>query len=72
MWEAVTTDLVYLRLHGGARTYRSAYAAASLRRWARRICRWTAARRQVHVYFDNTADGYAVSNALRLASLLAD
>lgn len=69
MWEAVTTDLVYVRLHGGARTYASAYSATALRRWAERIRNWLAQRREVHVYFDNTAEGHAVQNALALARL---
>jgi uncharacterized protein YecE (DUF72 family) len=69
MWEAVTTDLVYVRLHGGAHTYASAYSTAALRRWAERIQGWLAQRREVHVYFDNTAEGHAVQNALALAKL---
>ncbi len=72
MWEAVTTDLVYVRLHGGVRTYDSAYPSAMLRRWADRIEKWLAERRAVHVYFDNTASGHAVSNAMTLAKLCGD
>lgn len=71
MWDAVTTDLVYVRLHGGARTYRSAYTRATLVRWAGRIRRWAREGRAVHVYFDNTAEGHAVPNALTLQRLLA-
>ena len=69
MWDAVTTDLVYLRLHGGVRTYASAYAPATLRRWSDRVRKWRKQGRSVHVYFDNTGDGHAVRNALTLARL---
>lgn len=71
LWDAVTTDLVYVRLHGGVRTYRSPYTAATLARWAARIRRWVGEGRAVHVYFDNTAEGHAVANALALRRLLA-
>jgi uncharacterized protein YecE (DUF72 family) len=67
MWDAVTTDLVYVRLHGGTKTYASAYAPATLGRWAARIRDWAREGRAVHVYFDNTARGNAVRNALSLA-----
>jgi uncharacterized protein YecE (DUF72 family) len=69
MWDVVTTDLVYVRLHGGVRTYASAYSRPTLERWSRRIQAWLADGRQVHVYFDNTARGHAVRNAMTLAML---
>jgi len=34
-WEAVTTGLVYVRLHGHERTYASPYTADQLGRWTR-------------------------------------
>ena len=40
--EEVTADFVYLRLHGAARTYASAYSPAALADWGRRIRRWRA------------------------------
>ncbi|MFQ5937258.1 MAG: DUF72 domain-containing protein [Acidiferrobacterales bacterium] len=66
MWDAVTTDLVYIRLHGHTRTYASAYSSAALKRWAGRIHRWLAEGRDVHVYFDNDAEGAAPHDARRL------
>ena len=38
--EEATTDFVYLRLHGSARTYASRYSDAELDAWAERIARW--------------------------------
>ncbi len=70
LWDAVTTDLVYARLHGHALTYASAYREGELRAWAARVRRWLREGRDVHVYFDNDALGHAPRNALRLLALL--
>ena len=70
LWDAVTTDLVYVRLHGHEVTYASNYAEADLRAWARKVRRWTREGRDVHVYFDNDAYGDAPHNAARLISLV--
>jgi len=70
MWEAITTDLVFVRLHGHGSTYASTYARDSLERWAKRVRRWLGEGRDVHVYFDNDARGYAPWNALTLMEIL--
>ena len=70
MWEAVTTDLVFIRLHGHESTYASNYEHDSLEQWTRRISQWLTEGRDVHVYFDNDAKGFAPWNALTLAGLL--
>lgn len=70
MWREVTSDLVYVRLHGHTRKYASSYSAASLRSWARDIEGWLADGRAVQVYFDNDAEGHAVRNAVALRALL--
>jgi uncharacterized protein YecE (DUF72 family) len=67
----VTTDLVYVRLHGHERTYASGYSESALRAWARKVRHWTREGRDVHVYFDNDAYGYAPFNAARLAALVS-
>jgi uncharacterized protein YecE (DUF72 family) len=70
MWEAVTTDLVYIRLHGHTRKYASSYNKPALRKWATRIRNWLKENRAVHVYFDNDAEGAAPRNALTLLQML--
>jgi uncharacterized protein YecE (DUF72 family) len=70
MWREVTTDLVYVRLHGHTRKYASSYSVPHLRRWAEDIEQWIAEKRDVHVYFDNDAEGHAVRNAVCLRALL--
>ncbi len=72
IWRAITTDLVYVRLHGHTRKYASSYRREHLSRWAAEIRRWSAEGRDVHVYFDNDAEGAAVRNALTLQSLLGE
>jgi uncharacterized protein YecE (DUF72 family) len=70
LWDAVTTDLVYVRLHGHTRKYASSYAKKSLRAWADRARAWAREGRDVHVYLDNDAEGAALANALALAQML--
>ena len=64
-----TADFSYLRLHGSTILYRSRYSPDELRIWAKRIRRILDEDADVYVYFDNDAGGYAVMNALELASL---
>jgi uncharacterized protein YecE (DUF72 family) len=70
IWEEVTTDLVYIRLHGHTRKYASSYSKHSLRKWAARIRDWLHETRAVHAYFDNDAEGAAPQNALTLLEML--
>ena len=70
MWHRVTTDVVYIRLHGHTRKYASSYSKLSLRKWATRVRRWLNENRDVHVYFDNDAEGAAPKNALTLLEML--
>lgn len=70
MWNEVTTDLVYIRLHGHTRKYASSYSKPSLKKWAARIRTCLEEDRDVHVYFDNDAEGAAPRNALTLLEML--
>ncbi len=71
LWDAVSTDLVYVRLHGHELTYATNYSEPELRAWARKVRRWTREGRDVHVYFDNDAYGDAPRNAARLIALVS-
>ena len=70
MWNRVTTDLVYVRLHGHTRKYASSYSKRSLRNWASHVRTWLNQNRDVHVYFDNDAEGAAPKNALTLLQMV--
>ena len=67
--EVITTDFVYIRLHGSTQLYVSGYSDPELDTWARRIRRWRR-RRSVYVYFDNDAKVHAPFDAMRLAGTL--
>ncbi|MBY6537503.1 DUF72 domain-containing protein [Rhodococcus sp. BP-349] len=69
MLTEVTSDVVYVRLHGDTELYASGYSDEALGRWAERIGEWRAAKRDVYVYFDNDAKGYAPWDALRLIEM---
>jgi len=70
MWGAVSTDLVYVRLHGHTRTYASRYGKKGLAPWVKRIRRWLREGQDVHCYFDNDAFGAAPKDAGLLLQLL--
>ena len=80
--EDLTSDVVYVRLHGDTELYVSGYDDASLDRWAAKVRAWSTGApppdgprvtppapdrpRDVVVYFDNDVKGYAPHDALAL------
>jgi uncharacterized protein YecE (DUF72 family) len=68
-FEEVTTDFMYLRLHGSPHTYASQYTSRALEEWAGKIEKWKRGR-DVYVYFDNDGQAHAPQDAQRLAERL--
>jgi uncharacterized protein YecE (DUF72 family) len=71
--EEVTTDFVYVRLHGSEQLYASRYSDKELDEWALKISGWcgsTTEPKDVYVYFDNDAKVHAPRDALRLKERL--
>jgi len=66
MLDDVTSDLVYVRLHGADELYVSGYTAEALDHWAARVLAWRDAGLDVHVYFDNDAKVHAPYDAQAL------
>jgi uncharacterized protein YecE (DUF72 family) len=64
--ETVTSNFVYVRLHGSRELYTSDYTDAELADWSARIERWTGEGLDVYVYFDNDAKVHAPRDAVRL------
>jgi uncharacterized protein YecE (DUF72 family) len=64
--EQVTSDLMYLRLHGDQELYASGYSDDALDDWAAKCRRWRQDGLDVFVYFDNDIKGYAPYDAMRL------
>lgn len=74
MWpcmDEITTDFMYIRLHGPGDLYSSAYSAAELRDWGDRVRRWSDMVDDIYVYFDNDGFAHAPHQALKFASLVA-
>jgi uncharacterized protein YecE (DUF72 family) len=69
-YETVTTDFVYLRLHGREQLYASDYSENDLQQYAERIAVWLNDGKKVWVFFNNDFHGYAVKNAERLKEIL--
>ncbi|AYJ47761.1 DUF72 domain-containing protein [Rhodococcus sp. P1Y] len=68
--DQVTSNFVYLRLHGSEELYASGYDDAALDRWAGRIEQWVKSKLDVFAYFDNDVKGYAPFDAMRLIERL--
>lgn len=66
----VTSDFVYVRLHGAKELYVSGYDDDALDSWAARVTRWTDDGRDVYVYFDNDVKVRAPFDAMGLAQRL--
>ena len=64
--EQVTSDFMYVRLHGDQELYASGYSDDALDDWAARCRRWDSDGLDVFVYFDNDMKGYAPHDAVRL------
>ncbi len=64
----ITSDLVYVRLHGPQK-YAGSYSHEVLRQWAGRCTEW-AAHADVYVYFDNDIGAHAPFNASELQTMV--
>ncbi|HIC80166.1 MAG TPA: DUF72 domain-containing protein [Kiloniellaceae bacterium] len=67
---AVTTDFVYLRLHGPREAYAGTYGPRRLGRLALQVDDWRRQGLDVFVFFDNDAQGHAPRDALWLKQRL--
>jgi uncharacterized protein YecE (DUF72 family) len=69
--DVVTTDLVYLRLHGPSeKAYQGSYSARRIATLAGKISEWRRQGRDCYAFFDNDAEGNAPRDALRLVAKL--
>jgi len=84
--EDLTSDFVYVRLHGAEKLYESGYTEAALDRWSERLAAWADGEkfreatlvtphrkrriREIFVYFDNDAKVKAPRDARRLREKL--
>lgn len=66
----LTADFVYIRRHGEGGSYSTYYTTAQLKKDAKRIKAYIKQGKDVYIYFNNDAFGYAPQNALELKSIL--
>jgi len=66
-----TSDHVYMRLHGPSGDYRDSYSQESLNRYASQVKAWIKKRKQVYIYFNNTA-GDAINNLNTINGMFSD
>jgi uncharacterized protein YecE (DUF72 family) len=68
----VTSDFIYIRRHGVRGSYASDYSPEALKKDARRITGYIQERKDVFIYFNNDAYGYAPKNARELMELIRE
>jgi uncharacterized protein YecE (DUF72 family) len=66
----LTANFVFVRRHGPGSLYASNYPDSHLRRDAQRMRTWLAEGKDVYIYYNNDAEGYAVKNGLTLKGFL--
>jgi uncharacterized protein YecE (DUF72 family) len=67
--QAFTAQPAYLRFHGPAGLYASAYSEQELAAWVARLRQVVPADTRVYAFFNNDAGGHAVVNARMLRAL---
>lgn len=68
--EVITADFVYVRMHGSKVLFSSKYTKKELSSLTEKIKKWLQQKRNVFVYFNNDAWGYAINNAKTIKFLL--
>lgn len=67
--EKVTSDFIYIRLHGPHSSYTGTYGPKKLIIWKEKIEKWLT-HGSVYCYFDNDEKSYAIKDAKFLQNLL--
>lgn len=68
----LTADFVYIRRHGEGGTYSTCYTIEQLRIDAKRIKSYLRQGKDVYMYFNNDASGYAPKNVMELKGILEE
>jgi uncharacterized protein YecE (DUF72 family) len=66
----LTSDFVYMRRHGKEGSYATSYSTETLKENAKDIKAYLKQKKDVFIYFNNDAFGYAPRNAAELITLL--
>lgn len=68
--EVVTSDFVYIRMHGAEKLFSSKYSVEEIEDLAGKIKIWYSKGLDIYTYFNNDYHGYAIENATELLDLL--
>ena len=68
--EQITAPFTYIRFHGGEVRSNSCYTDKELKQWANKIRAWLK-KRDIYIYFNNDAKGFAITNARKLREYLS-
>ena len=63
---ASTADFAYVRFHGSTGMYSSRYSERELENWAIMMERLAGELKEIYIFFNNDAGGFAVENAISL------
>ena len=66
----ITTNFVYIRLHGPKKAYSGLYSKTTLQKWAKIIKDFQKNKLDVFCYFNNDEKAFAIKNAKSLIALL--
>lgn len=69
--ETITSDTIYIRLHGNEKLYSSSYTDNELIKYSELIINILNNNKDVWVFFNNTMTGEAIKNALRLEEIIS-
>ena len=70
--EHVTTDFIYIRMHGPGAKYQGSYSKNLLEEWTKKFARWGKDNKEIFCYFNNDYAGHAPDNAELLQKLVVD
>ena len=68
--KTITTEFIYIRLHGPDAPYEGTYSQSTLSGWAGAFSSWSNQGKEIFCYFDNDQAGYAPGNALSLSRMV--
>lgn len=66
----ITSDFIYIRLHGPEGRYKGNYDECTLKKWSERFLEWKNKVSEIYCYFDNDEKGFAPINAIQLKNIL--
>jgi len=66
----ITSDFVYIRLHGPGAKYRGSYSKKLLEKWVHRFREWHKHGLEIYCYFNNDYGGHAPRNAALLMEMM--